>query len=93
MLGYVNQASWCQIHLSLPDKMVSQALGFDIACKWVDRWILLHLVKGQMFYKTLHLVRETMVKTSQELRMLSSFTLNCQVTKIVKKSSSQLSEM
>ena len=32
-------------------------------------------------------------ETSQELRMLSSVTLNCQVTKIVKKSSSQLSEM
>ena len=32
-------------------------------------------------------------KTSQELRRLSSVTLNCQVTKIVKKSSSQLSEM
>ena len=32
-------------------------------------------------------------KTSQELRMLSSVTLNCQVTKIVKKSGSQLSEM
>ena len=31
-------------------------------------------------------------KTSQELRMLSSYT-NCQVTKIVKKWSSQLSEM
>ena len=32
-------------------------------------------------------------KTSQELRRLSSVTLNCQVTKIVKKSSSQLSAM
>ena len=35
----------------------------------------------------------SLTKTSQELRMLSSVTLNCQVTKIVKKSSSQLSEM
>ena len=32
-------------------------------------------------------------KTSQELRMLSRVTLNCQVTKIVMNSSSQLSEM
>ena len=32
-------------------------------------------------------------KTSQESRMLSSFTLNCQVTKIVMNSGSQLSEM
>ena len=32
-------------------------------------------------------------KTSQELRMLSSDTLNCQVTMIVMNSGSQLSEM
>ena len=32
-------------------------------------------------------------KTSQELRMLSSVTLNCQVTKIVMDSGSQLSEL
>ena len=39
--------------------MVSQALGFDIAGKGVDCWILFHVVKGQMFYKTLHLVKTT----------------------------------
>ena len=32
-------------------------------------------------------------KTSQELRMLSSVTINCQITKIVMKSGSQLSEL
>ena len=32
-------------------------------------------------------------QTSQELRMLSSVTLNCQVTKILMNSCSQLSEM
>ena len=32
-------------------------------------------------------------ETSQELRMLSSVTLNCQATKIVMKSGSQLSEL
>ena len=32
-------------------------------------------------------------KTSQELRMLSSVTLDCQVTKIVMNSGSQLSEL
>ena len=32
-------------------------------------------------------------KTSQELRMLSSVTINCQVTKIVMTSGSQLSEL
>ena len=34
-----------------------------------------------------------MIKTSQELRMLSSFTINCQVTKIVMNSGSQWSEL
>ena len=33
------------------------------------------------------------IKTSQELRMLSSVTLNCQVAKIVMESGSQLSEL
>ena len=32
-------------------------------------------------------------KTSQELRLLSNVTLNCQVTKIVMNSGSQLSEL
>ena len=32
-------------------------------------------------------------KTSQELRMLSSVTLNCQVTKIIMNSGSQLSHL
>ena len=35
----------------------------------------------------------TMTKTSQELRMLSSVTINCQITKIVMNSGSQLSEL
>ena len=35
----------------------------------------------------------TKPKTSQELQMLSSVTLNCQATKIVMKSGSQLSEL
>ena len=33
------------------------------------------------------------VETSQELRMLSSVTINCQITKIVMNSGSQLSEL
>ena len=36
---------------------------------------------------------ESNIKTSQELRMLSSVTLNCQVTKIIMNSGSQLSDM
>ena len=44
-------------------------------------------------HKELSINSEIFLKTSQELRMLSSVTLNCQVTMIVKKSSSQLSEM
>ena len=35
----------------------------------------------------------SVAKTSQELRMLSSVTLNCQATKIVMDSGSQLSEL
>ena len=33
------------------------------------------------------------IKTSQELRMLSTVTLDCQVTQIVMKSGSQLKEL
>ena len=36
---------------------------------------------------------ERILKTSQELRMLSSVTINCQITKIVMNSGSQLSEL
>ena len=35
----------------------------------------------------------SLTKTSQELRMLSSVTINCQITKIVMVSGSQLSEL
>ena len=38
-------------------------------------------------------IETSLTKTSQELRMLSSVTLNCQVTKIVMNSGSQLPEM
>ena len=38
-------------------------------------------------------VIEGMSKTFQELRMLSSVTINCQTTKIVMNSGSQLSEL
>ena len=37
--------------------------------------------------------RLVIYKTSQELRMLSSVTINCQITKIVMNSGSQLSEL
>ena len=36
---------------------------------------------------------ESYIQTSQELRMLSSVTINCQITKIVMNSGSQLSEL
>ena len=38
-------------------------------------------------------INSKMYKTSQELRMLSSVTINCQITKIVMNSGSQLSEL
>ena len=40
-----------------------------------------------------HSISEEADKTSQELRMLSSVAINCQVTKIVMNSGSQLSEL
>ena len=40
-----------------------------------------------------HSKNNMIYKTSQELRMLSSVTINCQVTKIVMNSGSQLSEL
>ena len=50
--------------------------------KMIDVWLIF-----------CQLVPFTEVKTSQELRMLSSVTINCQVTKIVMNSGSQLSEL
>ena len=43
------------------------------------------------FILFLHAIKS--VQTSQELRMLSSVTINCQITKIVMNSGSQLSEL
>ena len=43
-----------------------------------------------MIYTGVHLIT---IKTSQELRMLFSVTINCQVTKIVLYPGSQLSEL
>ena len=51
-----------------------------------------HNVALQSF-KKLQLDFDNLKKTSQEFRMLSSVTINCQVTKIVMNSGSQLSEL
>ena len=40
-----------------------------------------------------HYTLATYLETSQELRMLSSVTIDCQITKIVMDSGSQLSEL
>ena len=53
--------------------------------------IQMDLVESALFYQ--NGLQTTLDKTSQELRMLSSVTLNWQVTKIVMNSGSQLSEM
>ena len=45
------------------------------------------------FYHIFQILAKLFAKTSQELRMLSSVTINCQVTKIVMNSGSQLSEL
>ena len=44
-------------------------------------------------YQGKHVAREAPKETSQELQMLSSVTINCQVTKIVINPGSQLSEL
>ena len=48
---------------------------------------------SQNHYWPLNLNFGEIIKTLQELRMLSSVTINCQVTKIVMNSGSQLSEL
>ena len=48
-------------------------------------------VKEQGGEEFLAMVKEVNKETSQELRMLSSVTINCQVTKIVMNPGSQLS--
>ena len=55
------------------------------------------LLLGELFFPTWKVVlgaySDRFRKTSQELRMLSSVTINCQITKIVMNSGSQLSEL
>ena len=55
----------------------------------------LSISRSKVFWKLLHIYQQKrkifISKTSQELRMLSSVTINCQVTKIVMNSGSQLS--
>ena len=52
---------------------------------------ILHLANFNAFQKCSHPNFNTRTQTSQELRMLSSVTINCQVTKIVINPGSQLS--
>ena len=51
------------------------------------------MLDGQADQDQVTTYHEHWMKTSQELRMLSSVTINCQVTKIVMNSGSQLSEL
>ena len=68
---------------------VTQEVGMDLANMRSKK-------VGVFTDKNLKIVRYTqhfLFKTSQELRMLSNVTLNCQVAKIVMYSGSQLSEL
>ena len=67
---------------------------------WWKKWLL--GMAGQLFLwgevDLCHIVVSRLVwskhlQTSQELRLLSSVTINCQITKIVMNSGSQLSEL
>ena len=66
----------------------------------IDRYV--HLLKGfiendnsevEGVWEKWYTDEVSQAKTSQELRMLSSVTINCQITKIVMNSGSQLSEL
>ena len=59
---------------------------------WVAWTVVLDWVKIES-QSCLDWIGHFLSKTSQELRMLSSVTINCQVTKIVMNSGSQLSEL
>ena len=72
---------------SWPDKSALET-SLELAI-WIQ-FIRIQLVSlNYSDIKFLHLN----TKTSQELRMLSSVTINCQITKIVMNSGSQLSEL
>ena len=63
----------------------------EITCFGVKIMNFVFFVVKKCFWCLLKMVLVS--KTSQELRMLSSVTINCQVTKIVINSGSQLSEL
>ena len=61
---------------------------------WKSLTLIIFLIFSvcQRYIKS-HSLSWSPCKTSQELRMLSSVTINCQITKIVMNSGSQLSEL
>ena len=68
---------------------------FDLACHFSRvgtdwRACIRHTQRSRGVYWWRHLSAICIEETSQELRMLSSVTINCQVTKIVMNSGSQL---
>ena len=58
---------------------------FNNTGRWAKEWL------WRKWWQTTTPVKKEMTKTSQELRMLSSVTINCHVTKIVINPGSQLS--
>ena len=61
---------------------------------WTGRGQVRSGIGNNFNQKVHHMFRQQQLqKTSQELRMLSNATLNCQVAKIVMNSGSQLSEL
>ena len=75
-------------HLHLNDAQVPTAQSWSSKCFFVALCHCCHKTNSFLrFWGTFF------NKTSQELRMLSSVTINCQITKIVMNSGSQLSEL
>ena len=80
---YIHRFWFSQIFTSkLVDWLFKSTIFNIFLFKTTKVWITRKLVAAQFW-----------LKTSQKLRMLSSVTLNCQVTKIVMNSGPQLSEL
>ena len=76
-------------HFPLPSVHTAHLCIRDI-CHFVDTSTISN---QNIWHQKTRQIRVSYNKTSQELRMLSSVTINCQITKIVMNSGSQLSEL
>ena len=82
---------WFQLYFDDDDDDVGVNVNINGQCQWrVLKFMHDHKFQKCHDRKCVHTVLQIKTKTSQELRMLSSVTINCQITKIVMNSGSQL---